>query len=262
MLKYFCESYSTLAKILTDDHVRGECSQLRRSALTKMTRGEFTKIAFDTRRVDQNVVFVPRRNLQNYHRSEKFVGEEVTAQINSFMKVKKAMDAIKARYAGHPAWLDSYCRVLGATVDATLRVDQKDGDFSKSQMDYLNELLYVRYRMSPEDLVTATEEQILRTLLAKDESLMNDAVFAFKGEGSPTEFNAYGVELNRNNYSRSAPVIIQAPAPVQPTSPQEFWLDKLIGEVKASKDNKTVERTITITIKDSVAPEEDLEKKG
>lgn len=261
MLKYFCESYSVIARILSSDNTRSECAKLRRMAYADLTRDSgFTKIAFDTRRVDQAVAFVPRRNLQNYHRSEKFVGEEVTAQINSFMKVKKAMDTIKARYAGHPAWLDSYCRVLSATVDSTLRVDQKDGDFSKSQMDYLNELLYVRYRINPEELATASEEKILNTILAKDESLMSDAVFAFQGEKQ--EFNSYGVDLNKSHVSRGAPVFVQAPAPVQPTSPQEFWLDKLIGEVKANKDNKIVERTITITIKDSVANEEDIEKKG
>lgn len=47
--------------------------KLRKAGLNSIVSGTgFTKVAFDTRRIDQETEMNPRRGLQNYNRSEAF----------------------------------------------------------------------------------------------------------------------------------------------------------------------------------------------
>lgn len=195
---------------------------------SKYISSGIVKNAFDTRRVNQNTDFNPRRNLQYYQRSEPFIDNQAADKIKLFFKVKTAADDLRQEFIGEPDWLDSYTRILCNAIDQTLRVEQKDFDYSQAQLDYLNELLFVRYRLRPEDIEKLSQHELRNIILGKDERLLRRSIFTNYKEG-----------LNKNS----------APAP-QPA--QDGLMEKLFGNVKATAENKQVERTVTITIKDSV----------
>lgn len=186
------------------------------------------KQAFDTRRVNQNTDFNPRRNLQYYQRSEPFIDNQIADKIKLFFKVKTAADDLREEFIGEPDWLDSYTRILCNAVDQTLRVEQKDFDYSRAQLDYLTELLYVRYRLRPEDLEKLSHHELRNVIIGKDEKLLRRSIFTNYKDG-----------INKNSAPISNPV-------------QDTLMEKLFGNVKASSENKEVERTVTITIKDKI----------
>ena len=191
-----------------------------------------TKVAFDTRRVDQENERNPRGNLQYYHRSEPFIDGDLSDKIARYMKVKSATDMIKEQYGTDPEWFDSYARVLASAIDRTLRVDQKDGDFFKAAFDYLDELLYVRYRLSTEDISKKSENEIEKIVLSRDEKLMHKHIY--KTTSRPREEMA--------KYTA-------APLPPPPTDP---LVERLLDGVKATGLNRDVERSITISVRDKI----------
>lgn len=195
------------------------------------------KVAFDTRRINQEEQFNPRRNLQNFQRSEPFISPEISAKIKTFFKIKSAADAIREQFLGDPDWLDSNSRILCNALNNTLRVDQKDYDFFKPQFDYLDELLYLRYRIASTDVESMTEEQIRGKLLDKDEKLLHKALFA----------NYSPKESIRKESDRDLPMLKQTVI-----SQEDSLMEKLFGGVKASHDKKNVKRSITISISDSI----------
>lgn len=197
------------------------------------------KQAFDTRRTNQYTDFNPRRNLQYYHRSEAFITKDSSEKIKTFFKLKTAVDSIKEDFLGDPEWLDSYCRILSAALDRTLRIEQKDMDFFKPQMDYLEELLYLRYRLKDEDIVRLNEKEIRNIILDKDERLLHKQIYS--------NYNNGGMLKQTSNTNQ----IVKGP---------DNLIDKLFGDVKASKDSKEVQRSVTITINDKIM--EDIKKEG
>jgi hypothetical protein len=188
------------------------------------------KTAFDTRRTNQELEYNPRRNLQYYHRSDPFITKTAVETIKTFFKLKTAADSIREDFATDPNWMDSYCRVLCAALDRTLRIDQKDMDFAQPQIDYLNELLYLRYRLKDEDIIRLDEKELRGILLSRDEKLSYRSLYA--------------------NYQAQAPIV----------KGQDQLMDKLFSDVLASKENKEVERSVTITINDKI--KEDIKKES
>lgn len=177
------------------------------------------KTAFDTRRTNQYTDFNPRRNLQHYHRSEAFITKDSSEKIKTLFKLKTAVDSIKEDFVGDPEWLDSYCRILSAAVDRTLRVDQKDMDFSRHQMDYLEELLYLRYRIKDDDIVKLNEKELRNIILDKDEKLAHRQIYSNYSMNKHSD-----LRLNSN----------------------DNVIEKLFGS------NGNVDRSITITVKNNV----------
>lgn len=200
-----------------------------------------TKVAFDTRRINSETTVNPRRNLQNYQRTEPFISPEISQKIKNLFKVKTAADLIKDQFIGDPDWLDSNSRILCNAVDNTLRVEQKDYDFFKPQFDYLDELLYLRYRLATSDIERLPEEEIKNVLLSRDEKLMHKSLYA-----------NYRPKDQMSKTSDQPLPIVKQPSYVQ----EDSLMEKLFGNVKANKDNKSVERSINIIIKDSVLGEE------
>lgn len=205
-------------------------SKLAKALELKENAG-IVKVAFDTRRINSETVVNPRRNLQNYQRSEPFISNEISNKIKSLFKVKTAVDLIKDQFIGDPDWLDSNSRILCNTVDNTLRVEQKDYDFFKPQFDYLDELLYLRYRLASSDIERLKEEEIKDVLLRKDEKLMYKSIYA--------NYKPVATLQSHGNVER-----------------EDSLTEKLFGNVKANKDNKSVERSINIIIKDSIVEAE------
>ncbi len=204
---------------------RKKCIQLRKASASN--DNGFTKLAFDTRRIDQETEYNPRRGLQNYNRSEAFLSESLSNKLHSLSNLRSMLVDLKTAYGKEPEWQDSNARVLLSTLDKGLRVDQKDGDFSENQpamgsLNYIEDLLHVRYRLTMDDLSKMAAKDIKRVILSKDEYLTK------KDSDLPVEIKKS--DIGRENY--------------------DALMDKLFGGVKATKDNPEVERTITITIKD------------
>jgi hypothetical protein len=218
--------YAIICEFNANSNMRTIYSQFRHKYLTPI----LVKNAFDTRRINQNTEFNPRRNLQYYQRSEPYIDDKTAEKIKLFFKVKVATDDIRNEFIGEPDWLDSYTRILCNAVDQTLRIDQKDCDYSGTQLDYLSELLYVRYRLEPSDILNASPTILRQTFLNKDEKLLRRGIFVnYKDD----------LQKNSNFYKQN---VVQ----------NDSLADKLFGDVKANKENKEVERSVTITIKDKI----------
>lgn len=242
MTDFFKKAFETIVT-LSSSSERMEAVQLRRRYIAMVKEPKLLKkVAFDTRRINSEVDFIPRRNLQNYHRSEAFLDKSASEKIKNFFKLKTAVDSIKDDFLGDPDWHDSYCRILSAALDRTLRVEQKDMDFFKPQLDYLEELLYLRYRLRPEDIQRLSEKEIRNLVIDRDEKLLHKTIYS--------NYNLGGIAKNSNQQT----AFVKGPDPL---------IEKLFGDVKASKENKEVQRSVTITINDKIVDEaKDLTKAG
>src|SRR5260221_817364 len=157
---------------------RKQSRQLRKVALETVSSGQgFTKMAFDTRRIDQEVEYNPRRGLQNYNRSEMFLSEGLAQRVKNFAKLRNSLNALKKVYGKEHEWQDSNARILLTAVDKGMRTGIDDGEFADQNQpgvgsfDYLEELLNVRYRLSHDDLTRMSETELTKIVLAKDEDL-------------------------------------------------------------------------------------------
>lgn len=222
------ELYQLISSGTENLPVRKQAIQLRKNSLViNISENGFKKIAFDTRRIDQETEYNPRRGLQNYNRSEAFLSENIGEKLKNFAKLKNVLDQLKKEYGKEHEWQDSNARVLLSTLDNGLRTIEKDGDYAISQpaqgsLDYIEELLQVRYRLSCDNLATMGSNDLRRIILSKDEDIIrkdvNQALEITKGDVASQSYDTL--------------------------------MDKLFNGVKASAENPSVERTITITIKD------------
>ena len=221
------ELYAIIAKGTESVPSRKQALKLRKAAFESLVSSNgFTKVAFDTRRINQGTQIIPRRGLQNYHRSEDFISAATDLRLQNLAKVKRALDSLKSKYGNEYEWQDSNARVLLSTIEKGLRSDYQDGDYTESQpgvgsLDYIDELLHVRYRLSFDDICRMAETDLERTILSKDEELTRRGVSS--------------VEITKRDVA---------------TKNYDSLLDKLFEGCRASADNPDVERTITITVRD------------
>lgn len=208
------------------------------------------KRAFDTRRINTETEVNPRRNLQNYQRSEPFINPEVSNKIPLLFKIKNAADQIKEDFIGDPDWLDSNTRILCNALNNTLRIEQKDYDFFKPQFDYIDQLLYLRYRLNTDDIQKMNELEIKNVILGRDERLLHKTIFSQYKNDSKT--------IKTSEKPNTIQEIHKHTSYVQ----EDSLMEKLFGGVKASKDNKNVKRSINITISDSINDGEENKEKG
>lgn len=109
-----------------------------------------------------------------------------------------------------------------------MRIGLNDGDYAEAQpgmgsLDYIEELLHVRYRLAFEDITKMADADLRRVILSKDEELTRKDVNK-------------ALEITKNDVA---------------TQSYDTLLEKLFGGVRATKENPEVERTVTITIKDN-----------
>lgn len=223
------ELYNLISRGSQDVTSRRQSRQLRKVALETTVAGQgFTKMAFDTRRIDQETDYNPRRGLQNYNRSESFLSEGLAQRVKNFAKLRNSLNALKNVYGREHEWQDSNARILLTAVDKGMRTGIDDGDFAAQNQpgvgsfDYLEELLNVRYRLSHDDLTRMSETDLTKVILAKDADLTNKDV-------------KQALEITKSDVS---------------TKGYDSLIEKLFDGCKASADNPDVERTITITIRD------------
>lgn len=205
-------------------HAHKESISLRRKALTQLFQ-PLVKQAFDTRRVNQETQYIARRGLKHYNRSDEFITEAQQGKIQDFKKIQSAVQELKSTYGKDPNWQDSYCRILLSTLDTALRVNVNDGDFADTQtsvgsFDYVDELLFARYRLDVNNISKYGNDELKGIILNKDKSLFRDAAVTITNKDIVTK-----------NY--------------------DGLMDKLFS-VFATTENPEVERTVTITIKDKL----------
>jgi hypothetical protein len=227
-LEQFSELFQLISSGTENVPARKQAMQLRKAGLEAFTSPQgFKKMAFDTRRMDQETEYNPRRGLQNYNRSEAFLSEAVGEKIKSFAKLRNILEELKAQYGKEHEWQDSNARVLLSTLDKGLRIKQKDGDYAIGQpaqgsLDYIEELLHVRYRLGFDNLVRMGSNELKKIILSKDEDLIrkdvNDSLLITKADVAQESYDTL--------------------------------MNKLFDGCRASADNPDIERTITITIRD------------
>lgn len=158
-----------------DIRTKHELLLLRRSEISKLIK-PMIKLAFDTRRLNQEIQYNPRRNIQFYHRSEPFISEAFSSKLKSLQKLKEILDELNLKYGKEPEWQDSNCRILLSRLENGLRSNIQDGDHTEVQpgtgsIDYIEELLYIRYRLNCENIDKLSKNELEKILLSKDDEL-------------------------------------------------------------------------------------------
>lgn len=227
-LEDISEIYSLISSGVESVPSRQEAIALRRSAFKKALGEGIIKVAFDTRRVDQVQEYISRRGLQNYSRSEGFISESNVNKLRSLKKLKTILESLKSQHGRDKGWQDSYCRVLLDAIDNALRTAQNsDNEYSDAQpttgsFDYIEEMLFVRYRIELSNVAGMSDQELKKTLLVKDPELGNSDI-------------NHLVSIEKSDVGRES---------------YDTLLEKLFGGIRATKENPEVERTVTITIKD------------
>jgi hypothetical protein len=255
------ELYQLVSKGIESIESRKQFIILRKKSLNK----KINKFAFDTRRINQEIEYNPRRGLQNYHRSEQFISQATSEKLTVLAKLKRILDSLKDKYGKEPEWQDSYSRILLNTINNGLRTEQKDGDYTDSQravgsLDYIEELLDMRYRLNLDGISKMADEKIKGILLSKDEDL------TYKDLNRELE-NVINKEpeVKKEIEKPEVKKEIEEPRITRhdvATQKYDTLLDKIFeGVNKTSKENKNVERSITITIRDSYLDKEEKKEK-
>lgn len=249
--------YCVIIKSADDIAQRRRSFSIRKNSLSNSFG--FTKNAFDTRRINQETDYIPRRGLQNYHRSEAFLSESMSHKLEAFTKLADVLTQLKREFGKQPAWQDSYTRVLLSSVDKGIRTNIKDGDYSDTQpsvgsLDYLEELMYVRYRLTPDNLLAMSPETLKEAILQKDELLVH---------GDKNYEQITPMDVSKFSYDTLVDKMLTTLATVMANQKQAAPDDNLTNklfDVKATKDNPEVERSVMITIKDKIVNEKPISK--
>jgi hypothetical protein len=222
------ELYNLISRGTENVSSRKQSRLLRTAAFNSITTTGFNKVAFDTRRIDQETEFNPRRGLQNYNRSEAFLSEGMSIKIKHFAKLRRVLNELKSVYGKEHEWQDSNARVLLSTLDTGLRTLTKDGDFAENQpgvgsFDYIEELMHVRYRLGFDDLSRMSDNELKKVILAKDEELIHKDV-------------SQALEITKQDVAQQG---------------YDTLMNKLFT-ISATEDHPDIERTVTITIRDMI----------
>lgn len=136
------------------------------------------KVAFDTRRIDQNTQYNPRRNLQYHIRTDQFIHDNDIDKVKALHKLKIVSAKIKDEFIGEPEWFDTYASDLDHAMDKVFFVaDGKNFDLSCVAIKYLEQLLQSRYRLSLNDIVKTSDDDLRKIIIHKDERLENSGIY-------------------------------------------------------------------------------------
>lgn len=211
-----------------------EVSRSARLAAFATFSAPIVKRAFDTRKVDQINERNPRRNLQYWQRTDEFVTEEDNDKIKTFARLNKVLENIKSDYGEQPEWFDSYAYQLYESTSRILKLRDSDLEVFRPQMNYLEQLVSARYHLTLDDIKKQGAKALQSKILSKDEALLKRGAFLNETGGFPAKPEKIVIDGQGNNTQKA---IIEA----------------IFGNTNIRKDGeKTVERTITITIKDNV----------
>ena len=146
------------------------------------------KVAFDSRRIDQETERNPRTNLQYWNRSDAFIDEGDQYNIKVLAKLFKSLESIKEKYGRQPEYLDSYSRQMHEQVARALRVNAGDHDYYRPQFAYIEQILFARYRLTFDELLKWSDESIQFKFLQKDEALLKRGYYLDSTNESESKF--------------------------------------------------------------------------
>lgn len=205
----------------------------------------FKKVAFDTRFIDQEIEYNPRRNLQYYNRSEPFLTQANEPKVQQLDRLKLVLENLKDKYQRLPQWQDSYARVLLNAIERSL--NYKDGvlDVTQSQpsvgsIDYLEQLLHTRYRLTLDLIKTMSNDDLEKVILEKDHDLLKQ--------------DPIKMDIGKKSYQEIKEDLISK-STVNVTHQYNDFLNQVFSGIKVSAESPEVERTITITVKDKLVKE-------
>lgn len=135
------------------------------------------KLAFDTRRIDQNQERMPRENLQYWHRSQEFIDPELKKKIEALANLLNPLQELEDGLGNQQEWLTSYAKNLKEAVERVLRIKEADGDIFNNQINYLEQLLFTRYRLDLEALEKFNDKTLKKIILALDEPLLKKGAY-------------------------------------------------------------------------------------
>lgn len=165
-------------KIVCEDESPKIERSARKHALASIEKSSgFTKVAIDSRRIDQCWDRNPRPTIQFFTRSQPFIDEKDQGDINVFAKLMNSLIEIKASYGDQPEYFESYARVLYDNVERILRLKQGDLEIYRPQLEYLKQLIYARYRLSMDNIVALGNNELKDRILSKDENLIKRGLF-------------------------------------------------------------------------------------
>lgn len=208
--------------------------QIRRSARQAYFPTNLVKVAFDTRRVDQEFTLNPRANLQYWHRTDPFISDDDQKRLETLAKLLDPLTEIKNKYGSLPEYHQSYARILHETLDRTLKHREVDKDIFTPQINYLEQLVFARYRLSLEDIQKFSSPDLKSRLLSKDENMLRRGTFL-----ADSALESRGQEKNLGkdgNYQILNDTLAQA----------------IFGQTFRKPGESSTTRTITISITDAV----------
>ena len=233
-----------------------------------MVDDAIVKRAFDTRNIDQEHIRNPRANLQYWHRSQPFIDNDSQDKIDALLKLRDPLESIKNEYGSRPDWHESYARVLYDAIDRILRIKIADNDIDCSQLSYLEQLLYTRYRLNKDDLIKLSGNELKDIILQKDESLLkkgiiyknNDAELKYENNKRNSDLENRFMELiaradlSKLDVAKKQPIQLvdnKKENALSVDNKKENALSAIFGNLRHSGE-RAVERTITITIREDV----------
>lgn len=191
------------------------------------------KVAFDTRKFNSETERNPRAGLQHYHRSEEFLNRDDEKKIEILARLIAPLNDIKRKFGTDTDWHDSYARLLLDNLNKALIVKESELDIFRPQVEYLSQILDLRYRLSLDDIAKMSSEDLSQVILKKDEKLLKKG--SFLKEMVKREPEKVVVKDGNGGIT------------------QDSIVNAIFGNNNIRRDGeKTVERTITITIKDTV----------
>lgn len=191
MKSLFRLSLIEVNKINASIKIRADNTNLRHSLLKELNK-PLLKVAFDTRRINQNTQYNPRRNLQYHIRSDSFVHNQDISKVNALHKLKEISAQVKDEFIGEPEWFDSYASDLDHAMEKVFfMADGKNFDLSCTAVQYLEQLLQSRYRLSLDAIIKNSEDDLKKIIINKDERLKNSGIY-----GSLSKKNRIEQRLN------------------------------------------------------------------
>jgi hypothetical protein len=153
----------------------------------------------------------------------------------------RPLKEIRDKFGNQPEYFESYARVLYNALNQILKVRKSDIDIFKPQLSYLEQLLYARYRLSMDNIAGASLPQLKEVILSKDEKLLKRGVFMHLTGGDDDK-------VKTGNSQPQSIVIKDGNGAMA----QKGVADAIFGSNLRKDGEKTVERVITIRIRDSV----------
>jgi len=174
MEKFFDQYYAI------DEHIEKAISSRkeRQEKLAKALGRPMTKVAFDPKYFDSELEVNPRRNLQNFHSSSSIMSEEFSKKLGVCKRLYDITTKIKDKFEREPEYQESYCRVLYTRLERALRESAADSKYSGSQqslgsISHIEEIMYDRYRLSFDDIMDKSGDEVMNIIMARDPKLLH-----------------------------------------------------------------------------------------